>query len=331
MNSRYSYFGKSILLSLILLFFSNIIFAQSLSADDVIKAASKKSTVEDVLAYMKNNAASVSSDSEARELFLNIASIEEQLSHYNVAISYYNSALSRKSDKSTKSDEKIKLSIVNCALCCGETQIADSYLYELCNSKSSTISNYGKLYSQWSSLCKAESENDIKEPVELLKAYLNVDSMKQIHPVILLTLWYVTGSDLYATQLKKDFSSSPESAIVTGDIQLLPVPFWFFVPKMGIFEQGTGTYKEENAIKNTSEEKIENQSKFSHWQLGLFKSKENADILCKEVKSLGFDAFITSETRASGTTYYIVLVNDDKTGLTADKLRNAGYECYPVE
>ena len=33
----------------------------------------------------------------------------------------------------------------------------------------------------------------------------------------------------------------------------------------------------------------------------------------------------------SGTTYYIVLVKDDGTDTTADKLRSAGYDCYPVE
>ena len=50
-----------------------------------------------------------------------------------------------------------------------------------------------------------------------------------------------------------------------------------------------------------------------------------------EVKAKGFDAFITTEKRASGTTYYIVLVREDKTGNVADRLRSSGYDCYGVE
>ena len=48
-------------------------------------------------------------------------------------------------------------------------------------------------------------------------------------------------------------------------------------------------------------------------------------------KAKGFDAYITTETRASGTTYFIVLVREDKTGNVADRLRSSGYDCYGVE
>ena len=47
--------------------------------------------------------------------------------------------------------------------------------------------------------------------------------------------------------------------------------------------------------------------KFTKWQLGLFRTESNAKLLADEVKAKGFDAFITTEKRASGTTYYIVL------------------------
>ena len=156
--------------------------------------------------------------------------------------------------------------------------------------------------------------------------------MKSVHPVILLTLWYVTGDKSWSEQITKNFPGSTEAAIVKGDVQLLPTPFWFFVPKSGVAEQGTGTFKEDISVEAsaTTQSTAATTTKNTKWQLGLFKTESNAKLLCEEVKQKGFNAYVTSEKRASGTTYYIVLVKDDGTG-TADKLRSAGYDCYPVE
>ena len=161
--------------------------------------------------------------------------------------------------------------------------------------------------------------------------------MKSVHPVILLTLWYVSGEDSYSDKIIKDFPLSTEAAIVKGDVQLLPTPFWFFVPKSGIAEQGSGTLsstEEASAVSTTPAKEspaAESQSKFSKWQLGLFKTESNAKLLAEELKSKGFAAYVTSEKRASGTTYYIVLVDEVKSGNVADSLRSAGYDCYPVD
>ena len=230
-----------------------------------------------------------------------------------------------------KTNEQLVLDAVRCALCCGEYSIADSYLNSAVrNSKNAEILSYVKLYTQWSALCRAENVNDLNEPLELLKAYLKVDSMKSVHPVILLTLWYVTGDKSWSTQITKNYPSSTEAAIVKGDVQLLPTPFWFFVPKSGVAEQGTGTFSDVSTVTSESVAPAP-ATKNTKWQLGLFKTESNAKLLCEEVQKKGFDAYVTSEVRASGTTYYIVLVKDDGTNTTADKLRSSGYDCYPVE
>ena len=64
-------------------------------------------------------------------------------------------------------------------------------------------------------------------------------------------------------------------------------------------------------------------------QLGLFREKANADRLVAALKDKGFTAAVTTETRASGTTYYIVAV-DETDGSIGDKLRTAGFEFYPL-
>ena len=312
------------------------LFAEA-KAKDIVQEASHKSNVNDSIAYIKAEIPKLTVASEKRSVYIFLAGIQEQLSLYEDAQKNYVAAAAISAGDAEgmikKTNEQLVLDAVRCALCTGDSATADSYLNSAVrNSKNSEILSYVKLYAQWSALCRADSVEDLQEPLELLKAYLKVDSMKSVHPVILLTLWYVSGDDSYSDRIKKDFPSSTEAAIVKGDVQLLPTPFWFFVPKSGIAEQGSGTLSAiEEAPAVPAAPAKETPSKFSKWQLGLFKTESNAKLLADELKSKGFAAYVTSETRASGTTYYIVLVDEVKAGNVADSLRSAGYDCYPVD
>ena len=315
----------------------SLIFAES-KAKDIKAQAVRKSTVEESVAYVKDQIKGLSVATEKRAAYVFLASLQEQLALYGDAQKSYATAAGIAAgdaeDMPKKTNEQLVIDAVRCALCCGDYPTADSYLNSAVrNSKDSNIQSYIKLYTQWSALCRAENVDDLNEPLELLKAYLKVQSMKDVHPVILLTLWYVTGDKSWSSQIVKNYPASTEAAIVNGDVQLLPTPFWFFVPKSGVAEQGTGTFKEDISVEApaaTQTATAPAATKNTKWQLGLFKTESNAKLLCEEVKQKGFNAYVTNETRASGTTYFIVLVKDDGTG-TADKLRSAGYDCYPVE
>ena len=313
----------------------SLIFAEA-KAKDIKAQAVRKATVEESISYVKGQIKTLTVATEKRAAYVFLASLQEQLALYGDAQKSYATAAGIAAgdaeDMPKKTNEQLVIDAVRCALCCGDWPTADSYLNSAVrNSKDANIQSYIKLYAQWSDLCKAENVDDLNEPLELLKAYLKVQSMKDVHPVILLTLWYVTGDKSWSSQIVKNYPASTEAAIVNGDVQLLPTPFWFFVPKSGVAEQGTGTFKEDISVEPaTTSTAAAPTSKNTKWQLGLFKTESNAKLLCEEVQKKGFDAYTISETRASGTTYYIVLVKDDGTG-TADKLRSAGYDCYPVE
>ena len=323
------------LFSILLLFsFGALIFAEP-KAKDIAAEAAKKANVDESISYVQGQISKLTVASEKRAAYVFLASLQEQMSLYPEAQKNYAAAAGIAAGDADgmpkKTNEQLVLDAVRCALCCGEYSIADSYLNSAVrNSKNAEILSYVKLYTQWSALCRAENVNDLNEPLELLKAYLKVDSMKSVHPVILLTLWYVTGDKSWSTQITKNYPSSTEAAIVKGDVQLLPTPFWYFVPKSGVAEQGTGTFSDVSTVTSESVAPAP-ATKNTKWQLGLFKTESNAKLLCEEVQKKGFDAYVTSEVRASGTTYYIVLVKDDGTNTTADKLRSAGYDCYPVE
>lgn len=337
---------KKIISFLILVNLFFCLSAAELTAWFVTGEAAKKDSLEESLSYLKDQVAKMNLPAEKRATYVFIATLEEQMALYDQAQKSYAQAASIAAGDAEgmpkKSNEEIVLDAIRCALSSGDYMTADSYLNSAVrNTRNQKIQAYIKLYTQWSALCRAEKVDDIQEPLVMLQAYLKLDSMECLRPAIYLTLWYLTGDKSYSQQLASKYPKSPEAAIVKGDVQLLPTPFWFFVPKSGEAEQGTGSYADTPSSSGTSSSAANEtsssqgqssaSSKTTKWQLGLFKTQSNAKLLVDELKSKGFEAYTTSETRASGTTYYIVLVNEDKSGNMADKLRNAGYDCYAVD
>ena len=335
---------KKLVLIVAAIFLSASVFAADLTASFVTSEAAKKDSVEESVSYLKSQISKMTVAAEKRAAYIFLASLQEQMALYDDAQKSYAQAAAIAAGDAAgmpkKTNEQIVLDAVRCALSSGDYATADSYLNSAVrNSKNVTVQAYIKLYSQWSALCKADTVSDIQEPVVMLQAYLKVDSMNAVKPAVLLTLWYVTGDSSYSKQIIKLYPKSIEASIVKGDAQLLPTPFWFFVPKSGEAEQGTGTFAEvetpktesKSGTKSEDAEKSVAPAKFTKWQLGLFRTESNAKLLADEVKAKGFDAYITTEKRASGTTYFIVLVREDKSGNVADRLRSSGYDCYGVE
>ena len=331
---------KKTLFFVFAVFLSLSLFAAEPTASFITKEAAKKDSVEESVTYLKTQISKMTVPAEKRSAYIFLASLQEQMALYDDAQKSYAAAAgiaaANAEGMPKKTNEQIVLDAVRCALSCGDSATADSYLNSAVrNSKNPDVQAYIKLYSQWSALCKADTVPEIQEPVVMLQAYLKVDSMNAVKPAVLLTLWYVTGDSSYSKQITKLYPKSIEASIVRGDAQLLPTPFWFFVPKSGEAEQGTGSITMPEEPKQTAAEKAaadaEKPVKFTKWQLGLFRTENNAKLLADEVKAKGFDSYITTETRASGTTYYIVLVREDKTGNVADRLRSSGYDCYGVE
>jgi hypothetical protein len=347
-------------------FFVSIAWGQNSinTAQLIAKEAAKKDSLPDALAYLKKQVPSLTVAAEKRAGYAFLGSVQEQMGLYADAQKSYVSAAGISATDAAgmpkKSNEQLVLDAVRCALSCGDSATADNYLNSAVrNSKSETVQAYVKLYEQWSQLCKAQKESDLAEPVALLKTYSTLPSMKMVAPAVLLTLWHVTGEQGYADSLKKQYPNSPEAAVVKGLIQQLPQPFWYFVPRIGSavpeVEQEPVTYQQsadekpaqksteqanarsatENKPSATSakEEKSAESDKPEkplYQQLGLFKDENNAKSLMEQLKKKGFSARIATEKRPSGTTYYIVVVDENKDGTMGNELRNAGFECYGV-
>ena len=238
---------KKLVLIVAVIFLSASVFAAELTASFVTSEAAKKDSVEESVSYLKLQISKMTVAAEKRAAYIFLASLQEQMALYDDAQKAYAQAAAIAAGDAAgmpkKTNEQIVLDAVRCALSSGDYSTADSYLNSAVrNSKNPTVQAYIKLYSQWSALCKAETVSDIQEPVVMLQAYLKVDSMNAVKPAVLLTLWYVTGDGSYSQQITKLYPKSIEASIVRGDVQLLPTPFWFYVPKSGEAEQGTGSF-----------------------------------------------------------------------------------------
>ena len=338
---------KKYLLTLIILISLFPILAQgkNLTAKAVIDAASKKSSVSETVSYLKKNADSVSVNAEKRAVYAFLAAILEQQGQYAKAQETYAKAAgiqgsvnSVVSGLPNKNSEELVIDAVRCALCAGDYVAADSYLHSAVrNSKDEKIQAYIRLYEQWSILCKADTANDTKESIATLRNYAALDSMKSVRPSVLLTLWHLTGDSHFSETLKKNYPKSMETAIVKGEIQTLPTPFWYFVPRNGVdlpeianMSAEPSTAASPASAAPSVSKSSEKKEKIVKQQLGLFREEANARNLAERVSSKGFKAEIASEIRPSGTKYYIVVVNENAAGTIGEELRTAGFDCYPL-
>lgn len=321
-----------------------IIFPQSsgTTAKGALTAAANMASLKEAVSYLKRTSENMKAEPEKRAVLSILAGAEEQSGDYENAQKHYALAAGMQGSAQklegvpNKTSEQLVLAAVRCALSAGDYQSALKYLNSsVRTSKDEKITAYVKLYEQWASLCEASPSSDVKESVAILKTYAELDSMKTVRPSILLTLWHLTGEGKYSEKLKTGFPKSMEAAIVKGEVQILPSPFWYFVPKTGsdLPELDIGTASDSSSSsKNISSQTAETgtNEKIVKQQLGLFRDKANAEKLSEQVKEKGFSPEIDMEKRPSGTTYYIVVVRENKEGTIGKQLKTVGFECYPV-
>lgn len=315
------------------------------TALSLARESAKKDTVDQSIAFLKKQIPSLQAPADKRSAWAFLGSVQEQKGLYQDALNSYASAAAIAAGDAEgmpkKTSEQLVIDAVRCALSFGDYNSAQTYLNSpVRSSKNNQIIAYVKLYEQWCVLCRSTKISDTKESVAMLKTYSTLESMKPVWPQVLLTLWHITGEKSFSDRLKTEYPKSPESAIVKGQAQTLPAPFWYFVPRSStstpdVELTGTVPEKKENSTKDkTATDKADStagkQEKIVRQQLGLFKDKSNAQGLVDRLKDKGFTATITSELRPSGTTYYIVTVDENSKGTMGDELRTAGFECYPV-
>lgn len=215
---------------------ASLCFGADLSAYVKVNDGIVETSASDTVKALKESYSKASGTKEKLDILMLLAPLQEQLGLYQDAQTNYSIAanlsanLKAAAGQGAVADEKLLLSAVRCALSCGDTPSADYILSTAFNAPvSSETQAYKQLYAVWSWLCKSDDGAVPAQPVAVLRQSVQLSSMQVVKPVMLLTLWYVTGDETYSSQLEKEFPLSPECAVIKGNASFMPVPFWFFV------------------------------------------------------------------------------------------------------
>lgn len=335
------------------------VFAQTYSASQIKNQAFSLEDVGSAISYINENLSKCATQADRRSVLYLRGMLQEQYMSFGEASASYAQAAGISAGDAAGmpkvSTEQLVLCAVRCSLNAGDWESAANYLGSAVkNSKNANIQAYVKLYSIWVELVKATSYAQVGSSVLLLKSYSQDAEMKCVRPQVLFSLWYLTGSGEWADVLKASYASSPEYLIVKGKVRLENTPMWLFVPRYcsdtfadlgassssstsastgsssasaGGSSVGGGSSSGSSSAASSASTKKSGKLQ----QLGLFRSEDNAIALMKKAKASGFDASYYAETRSSGTTYYIVVVSENSDGTMGKKLREAGFDCCPIE
>lgn len=341
----------------------SLLFSQAKkTAEEIKKKSLEQETILDTIDYLKANTDSLATASDKRAILYWTGTLQEQLGLYTDASLSYAKAAGIAGNSTTNmpkvSTEDIVLCAIRTSLSSGDWETAETYISKVRSSKTEKTNAYANLYTIWCQLCKASSVAETGDSIAMLKAYSTMQSMKIVRPQVLLTLWYLTDDKNCESALKTEFPNSPETAIVNGTTQIMSVPFWYFVPRgkdsLSCVVQPEKNKSNSNeyippkkidsnipaesapifqGITNPSKQEsipLRKKTSGKKQQLGLFKSKSNADELINKLREKKFDAYAYSETRSSGTTYYIVVVDENASLTMGKKLKAEGFDCYTI-
>ena len=306
--------------------------------------------------FEKNLATLPNAQAKVQALTL-LADYEQHNGNYsNAADCYRRAAGFDTTDKKTA----LLLDAVRVLLCGGSMDSARSLLSEIAAalpvSDEDPYYRRAAVYDTWRLL----AEDRADRAVPLITAYTKKKAFSEYHPALLFTLWWVNGDEDAKQRLLKEYPAGMEAAAVNGTVTVQPSTFWYLMPRSGLAQEPaagstasktstvskTGTSSEatktsgqssaasktEAASTQSSKTSAgsETQAKPSYYQLGFYKTKKYAEALAADLQKKHFTPIIKEETRPSGTVYFAVLVKENAAGDMGLRLKDAGYEAFPI-
>ena len=300
--------------------------------------------------FEKNLATLPNAQAKVQALML-LADYEQHNGNYsNAADCYRRAAGFDTTDKKTA----LLLDAVRVLLCGGSMDSARSLLSEIAAalpvSDEDPYYRRAAVYDTWRLL----AEDRADRAVPLITAYTKKKSFSEYHPALLFTLWWVNGDEDAKQRLLKEYPAGMEAAAVNGTVTVQPSTFWYLMPRSGLAQepaagstasktgtpseatktsgQSSAASKTEAASTQSSKPAAgsETQAKPSYYQLGFYKTKKYAEALAADLQKKHFTPIIKEETRPSGTVYFAVLVKENAAGDMGLRLKDAGYEAFPI-
>lgn len=293
-------------------------FSQSVQ-DLVIKYLSfENNTPEKNALSFYTGISTLSTDAEKLQALKLLSTYEEANYLYAYAAEHYSKAAILEKDVDEK--KAFQLKAARSYIMAGDSQLGSYILNNIIlEAKTKGLKQKAEIYLLFSDLSNPEKKTI---SVKKIKQFLADPDFYEYKATLNFALYWLTGDENIKNTLLKNFPKSIETAIIKNEATISPVAFWYLMPRNET--KTTKKPKTTNAKTSTSED----NSKPFAYQLGFFKNKSYAENLVKELKLIGFAAYVKVESKTSS---YSVLVDEtSETTSISESLRNAGYECYPV-
>lgn len=314
------------------------------------KAFAQKTDAAVRQVFEKNLATLPNAQAKVQALML-LADYEQHNGNYSNAADCY-----RRAAEFDTTDQKtaLLLDAVRVLLCGDSMDSARSLLSEIAAalpvSDEDPYYRRAAVYDTWRLL----AEDRADRAVPLITAYTKKKAFSEYHPALLFTLWWVNGDEDAKQRLLKEYPSGMEAAAVNGIVTVQPSTFWYLMPRSGLAQQAIAggsaakTSASSEATKTSGQSSAaskaevtpaqssktaagsETQAKPSYYQLGFYKTKKYAEALAADLQKKHFTPIIKEETRPSGTVYFAVLVKENAAGDMGLRLKDAGYEAFPI-
>ena len=320
------------------------------------KAFAQK-TEADVRQFFEKNLAVLPNAQAKVQALMLLADYEQHNGNYSNAADCY-----RRAAEFVTTDQKtaLLLDAVRVLLCGGSMDSARSLLSEIAAalpvSDEDPYYRRAAVYDTWRLL----AEDRADRAVPLITVYTKKKAFSEYHPALLFTLWWVNGDEDAKQRLLKEYPAGMEAAAVNGTVTVQPSTFWYLMPRSGLAQQPaadssaskTSTSSKARTSSETTKASVqssaaskaeaastqsskpaavsETQAKPSYYQLGFYKTKKYAEALAADLQKKHFTPIIKEETRPSGTVYFAVLVKENAAGDMGLRLKDAGYEAFPI-
>ncbi len=320
------------------------------TASSAIEKAFTEDSSAAVISALIQSAASVPAGSDRKQILSVLADYEERLSFLEAAGKHYHEAAFA---LPSARDDALLLHSARCAMSVGDSETADGLIRAvLLTSFDQDVLNRARLYAAWLQL----SSGDSAAALTLLRSYAGNAGFSAYAPALLFTLWWADGDTESAKTLTEKFPGSPEAAILRGEATLSGGPFWYLMdrrsartlaasvssgsPVAAPVDAGAAASASAIVVENPADSPVapsgtpsatDSGSSGAVWQqLGFFRIRSYADELSAKLRTKGFVPVIREETRPSGTVYFAVLVKEDSGGTIGPRLKDAGFESFPL-
>lgn len=332
---KYSYFSFVFLIMLLGVYPETKI---PKNVEKIVNSAFKQKSSDAICKSLESKIGSLKSPTEKSVAYSILADYEDRCEFFYSASRHYIKASELALPQNKKA---LLIKAMASALLASKTSLA----YDICNeyllpqiSEKKTKDDIKVLvYSEWIKLKLLENNevDKIDEILATLQGYVRSSAFVEFHPAILLTLWWVDNDKKAENTLLKRFPNSLEAGIVRGSVVLSPKVFWYLMPRaqfddgeddilLSDVESSAGT--QSSGAKQAAKQ-AESGTKL--YQVGFFKSVDNAKKLADKLSKKGFSSLVRKKTKKTGV-FYSVLVKKDKKGDIVLRLKNEGYEAVPI-